>query len=59
MYDFTNPAGYPNEDDVILDKVDILNWNDKGHLTFRPRLRDIAQQNGGIEIDEDLEWDCD
>lgn len=55
-----NPLGaYLTEEDVILDKVDIMNWSERRKSTFRPRLRDKIQQTGGISIDEDDEYDCD
>lgn len=55
-----NPAGsYPADEDVILDKVDILNWTERGKSTFRPRLHTIMKDFGGISLAEDDEYDCD
>ena len=55
-----NPAGsYPANGDVILDRVDILNWTERGKSTFRPRLRAIMKSSGGISLAEDDEYDCD
>lgn len=53
------PGSYATEEDVILDKVDIMNWTERRKSTFRPRLRETIQQTGGISLDEDDEYDCD
>jgi hypothetical protein len=63
-----NPPGLIAEGDVVLDSVDILNWQGEDGLEFRPRLRDnvrrvstrptkIRLTEEAPEIDEEI--DCD
>lgn len=60
------PGAHFAEGDIQMDSIDILNWQDKDGLEFRPRLSDNVRWVNRItlceddpEQDGDYGYDCD